>query len=266
MERVLADMTEIVISEFLFQANGREIYGKLHHPADEGEYPAIIMSHGYNGSHDNFPHESLQLAKSGYVVCTYDFCGGSVNSKSSGRTEDMTIFSEMEDLRAVIDYVRSLEQVDANNLFLMGGSQGGLVTSLVAEEVEELIRGMILYFPAFNIPDDWRNHFKAEADIPEVFEFWGMNLGGDFFRSIREFDTFEHIGGLKKNVLVIHGDRDSIVTVENSERAKQLYQNMELVVLPGEGHGFSPAGTETATNLMLDFLKKSVVIKNENGE
>ena len=251
-------MGEIVIKDFVIQANDREIYGKLHYPADEGVYPAIIMSHGYNGCHGDFPYESLHLAKSGYVVCTYDFCGGSVKSKSSGKTEDMTIFTEKEDLHGVIAYVRSLEQVNENKLFLMGGSQGGLVTSLVAEEVENLISGMILYFPAFNIPEDWRGHFRTEEDIPEVFELWGMKLGKNFFLTIHDFDTFEHIGGLKKDVLIIHGDRDSVVIVENSERAKELYENLELVVLPGEGHGFSPAGVETATKLMLEFLEKHV--------
>lgn len=249
-------MAEIVIKDFVIQANGRQIYGKLFCPADEGVYPAIIMSHGYNGCHGDFPHESLHVAKNGYVVCTFDFCGGSLKSKSSGRTEDMTIFTEKEDLRAVMEYVRKLEQVDASRLFLMGGSQGGLVTSLVAEDVEELISGMILYFPALNIPADWREHFKTVEDIPETFELWGMKLGRNFFQSIRDFDTFEHIGGFSKDVLVIHGDRDSIVIVENSERAQKLYKNMELVVLPGEGHGFSPAGTEKATELILEFLKK----------
>ena len=248
-------MAEIVIKDFILQANNREIFGKLYYPADEGKYPAIIMSHGYNGCHEDFPYESLHIAKSGYVVCTYDFCGGSVKAKSSGRTEDMTIFTEKEDLWAVIEYVRGLEQVDASKLFLMGASQGGLVTSLVAEDVEELINGMILYFPALNIPADWRENFKTVEDIPEVFELWGMKLGRNFFLSIRDFDTFEHIGGLAKDVLVIHGDRDSVVMVENSERAQKLYQNMELVVLSGEGHGFSPAGTEKATKLILEFMR-----------
>ena len=251
-------MAEIIIEDFLIEANGREIFGKLHYPADEGVYPAIIMSHGYNGAHDNFPYESLRLAKSGYVVCTFDFCGGSVNSKSSGKTVDMTIFTEKEDLRAVMEHVRGLEQVDESKLFLMGASQGGLVTALVAEEVEELISGVILHFPAFNIPDDWRDHFKTREDIPETFQLWGMDLGREFFLSIRDFDTFEHIGGLKKDVLVIHGDMDSVVIVENSEHAKTLYANMELVVLPGEGHGFSPAGIEEATELMLAFLNRHV--------
>ena len=179
-------MAEIIIKDFVIQENNREIYGKLHYPADEGVYPAIIMSHGYNGCHADFPYESLQLAKSGFVVCTYDFCGGSVKSKSSGKTEDMTIFTEKEDLHAVIDFVRGQEFVEESKLFLMGGSQGGLVTSLVAEEVEDLVSGMILYFPALNIPADWREHFKTVEDIPETFELWGMKLGRNFFLSIHD--------------------------------------------------------------------------------
>ena len=66
-------MAEIIIKDFMFQANNREIFGKLYYPADEGTYPAIIMSHGYNSCHEGFPYESLHIAKSGYVVCTLDF-------------------------------------------------------------------------------------------------------------------------------------------------------------------------------------------------
>lgn len=248
-------MSELKVEEKYIKANGREIYGKLFSPENEGKHPVVIMSHGYNGCHADFPYECEALTKKGYMVLVYDFCGGSVRSKSSGKTTDMTIFSEKEDLRAVLDFVLSLEETDAGRVFLMGGSQGGLVTALVAEEVEELIAGVILYFPALNIPEDWRKRFSTVEEIPETVELWGMHLGRNFFLTIREFDTFEHIGKLKKDVLIIHGDKDAVVIVENSKRAEALYENLRLEVLSGEGHGFSPEGTKIATELMLEFLE-----------
>lgn len=247
---------EITVEEQIIKQNHREIYGKLYYLKKEGKHPIVIMSHGFNGCHGNFPYECGALAENGYMVFVYDFCGGSVHAKSSGKTTDMTIFTEKEDLRAVIDYVCSLERVDTDRIYLMGASQGGLVTALVAEEVEDLIRGMILYFPALNIPDDWRRRFKSEDEIPESVDLWGMKLGRNFFLKIREFDTFEHIGGFKKSVLIIHGDRDEIVIVDNSKRAERLYRDLRLEVLQGEGHGFSPKGTEKATELMLEFLQE----------
>ena len=46
----------------------------------------------------------------------------------------MTIFSEKEDLELVLEYFKKEDFVDEKNIFLFGASQGGLVTSLVAEE------------------------------------------------------------------------------------------------------------------------------------
>lgn len=94
------------------------IYGKLYRSADESGCPAIIFSHGYNGSGSNFEYECRYFASRGYVTYAYDFCGGSVGSKSSGATEDMTVFSEKEDLLAVKRYVGMLECVDRKNIFL----------------------------------------------------------------------------------------------------------------------------------------------------
>ena len=93
-------------------------------------------------------------------------------------------------------------------------------------------------------------------DIPEEVDLWGMKLGREFFLQIREFDTFAHIGGFSKGVLIIQGDEDAVVLLQDSERAAGLYQNAQLVVFHGEGHGFSPEGTRRAAELMEEFLGK----------
>ena len=40
---------------------------------------------------------------------------------------------------------------------------------------------------------------------------------------------------------ILQGDKDPIVSMEDSERAVSLYPNASLRVFPGEGHGFTPA-------------------------
>ena len=72
---------------------------------------------------------------------------------------------------------------------------------------------------------------------------------------MREFDTFKNIGGFQKNVLIIHGDKDNIVPLSCSEKAITIYPNAELIVLPSEGHGFSPAGGQTAMEKALEFMQ-----------
>lgn len=255
-EKVTEKKEEAVVAEELIIKDGeKEIYGKIYKPAKDGEYPAIILSHGYNGCNSDFAKECRYYAENGYVAYAYDFCGGSTKSKSSGKSTDMTILTEKADLIAVFNYIKTLDIVNKEEIFLFGGSQGGLVTALACEELKSEVKAMILYYPALNIPDDWRKNFKSAEEIPDTYDFWGLKLGKNFFTSIRDFYTFDNIGGFDKNVLIIHGDKDAIVSLNYSEQAKSKYPSLELVVLPGEGHGFTPNGGTTAMNKVLAFMK-----------
>ncbi len=240
--------------ELTISHGDRTVYGKLYTPEGEGIFPAVIFSHGYNGSHRDFTRECRYFASKGFIAYALDFCGGSNGSKSSGSSTDMTIFTEKEDLLAVLDHIRALEQVDGENVFLMGGSQGGLVTGLAAAERKEQVKGLILYFPAFNIPDNWRSNYPTEESIPEVTDFWGLKLGKNFFMSMRDLDPYAIIGAFDKNVLILHGDQDAIVPLSSSRRAAEIYPHARLIVLQGEGHGFTPLGGNQAMKDALEFL------------
>ena len=199
-----------------------------------------------------FDYEATLLSKNGYLVYLYDFCGGSVGSKSRGlATTEMTLFSEKEDLIAVVGAIGSLEAAAGKKIYLHGGSQGGCVTALAAAELKDKIAAVALYYPALMIPDDWRDNYKTVEEIPEETDRGGMKLGRIFFMTIREFSTYDHIGGYKGPVLIIHGDRDVIV-----EKAVKIYDDAKVVVLPGEGHGFTPEGTRKAAELILRFIEE----------
>ncbi len=248
--------SEITIKELTIKNGENTIYGKIYFPANEGKHPTIILSHGYNGTNNDFINECKYYAENGYVAYAFDFCGGSVNSKSSGKSTDMTIFTEKSDLLAVFNYIRTLDSVDNEQIFLFGGSQGGLVTTLAAEEISDKVKGMVLYYPALCIPDNWRETYPAVDDIPNTLNFWGLDLGKTFFIDIHDYYVFDNIGCFDKDVLIIHGDKDVIVPINYSEKVVKLYKNAELITLIGEGHGFSPAGSATAKQDVLDYLKK----------
>lgn len=235
----------------------REVSGRLTLPEKEGKYPFVIFSHGYNGSKNDFESMADYLAEQEIASFCYDFCGGSVQDKSSLATTEMTIFTEKEDLHAVVDELCKREELDSNNMFLFGGSQGGLVSALTAEEIKEKVRGLVLLFPALCIAENWNERFPRIEDIPDTQELWGMTLGRVFFESIHGFDVYSHIGTFDKNVFVMHGDRDPVVSVEYSERLKKVYKNIEIEVFLGEGHGFTEAGNQRAAELLAVFVKKN---------
>lgn len=235
--------------------HNREIYGVSYLPTNKDKYPVVIFSHGFNGTNADFVMNSESLAANGIGAYCFDFCGGSVNSKSDLKTSEMTLFTEKEDLCAVIDAIKNWENVDSDNIFLFGASQGGLVTALVADECADQIKGILLLFPALCIADDWNRNFPTLESIPDEHDLWGVTLGRVFFETIHGYDVFKNIGKFNKNVLIFHGDQDEIVALEYGKRAAKLYKNAEIEVFQGEGHGFSEAGNKKVAEMTYEFVK-----------
>ncbi len=250
-------MENILVSEIKISGIERQIDGVLYLPKGEEKYPIVIFSHGYNGHKSDFDSTARYLAECGIGAISYNFCGGSIRDESGMPTTDMTLFTEKEDLLEVLAFVKNLEQVDKENIFTFGASQGGLVTALTVDDMSDEIKGMILLFPAFCIADDWNRHFLKIEDIPEEVELWGMKMGRGFFESIHGFDVFAHVGKYENNVLVMHGDQDLIVAMGYSERIVETYSKVHLEVFPGEGHGFTEAGTQRMTELLYNFVKEN---------
>ncbi len=251
---------------------GRTIYGKLYRPDPKDNtapdtldtpeshatppYPVVIFSHGYNGCHADFERECSFLAEHGIAAYAFDFCGASTRSKSDGNSLLLTPFTMKDDLLAVVEAISALDFIDRNKITLFGGSQGGFVSALAAEEAKEKIHSLILCYPALCIPDNWQERFPSLEDIPEAVDFWGLRLGRAYFASIHGFDVFANIGKYDRNVLIVHGDRDEIVPLSYSVRAQKVYPHAELYVLPGEGHGYTPEGINAMLSVMLPFLNR----------
>ena len=123
------------VNEVYASRNGLKIYGKLYVPMNsEGKMSAVILSHSANLNADSMNLYAAGFAKRGYIAYAFDFCGACSKSRSDGNTDDMTLFSEIEDLKAVLSAVCAMDNVDADNVYLFGTSQGGLVTALAAED------------------------------------------------------------------------------------------------------------------------------------
>lgn len=237
-------------------SEGKEIslYGKIWAPDDTGKFPAVILSHGFNGHYTDFPTECKAFAERGYVCFAFDFCGAQSNGKSTGRTAaDYTPFTMKEDLIAAIANIKKLSYVDGTQIFLFGGSQGGLVTALAAADnaIKDQVAAIAMYFPAFNIPDDWRD--KPVQNTPLM----GYSIGAKFIESVQELDPFEVIGNYKKDVCIVWGDQDALVARKYIDKAVETYgeAKVELTVLEGAGHGFVNPALKTAVKTVLDFLE-----------
>lgn len=243
----------------LWTKNGsKRIYGVLYKPTTEkAYYPTIIMSHGFGGNHLNNHFYARQMAKRGYLVYAYDFCGGGHVSLSDGKMTEMSVLTEADDLEHVFNQIAKLPNVDTKHIFLMGESQGGFVSAYTAAKLGyPKVKALVLFYPAFVLQDDARKQFP-DGNIPDTYQIQGRTVGGIYAKDALSFDIYDVIGNYKGDVLIIHGDQDQIVPLSYAQRAQKTYEHAQLIVEPGAGHGFYTEPTRTnASNSMGDFLDR----------
>ena len=242
--------TELTVDsvEVWSERDGNRIFGMMYYnSASSKKQPAVILSHSSSLTHEAMSGYALAIAKMGYAAYCFDFCGGSDKSKSDGKTDEMTVFTEVEDLRAVVKTVKSLDYVDSSNVCLLGSSQGGLVSALLADECPDDFAGMILFYPAFNIPE----MVKMFSGFGGFGDFGGMmSMSEAYINSIKDFDVWSHIGKFSKPVCIIHGTADMIVPISNSVKAVGLYPSATLNKIEGANHGFNAANLGSMGSMM----------------
>lgn len=235
---------------------GKRIYGEAFIPKAPGRHPAVILSHGYGGTHHGFYGLADTLAKTGYVCYCYDFAGGSPRSQSDGRTEDMSIFTERQNLLDVLEMVRAWDCVDPDRIYLLGESQGGCVSAITAPQVADRIKAILLIYPALCIPDDGFALYPTLADVPDTINIMGMNIGKAYYEHFYDgYDIYHDISGYQGDVLIVHGTEDALVKPEYSARASNLYDHCELHLIFGAGHGFwKPEHRDLYYSYVLNYL------------
>ena len=229
--------------------DGIRVYGRLRVPgaaddvasnavdaATPAPLPAVVCSPFFSGDHATAGKWAAPLAERGIVTCALDFFGGTPDSRSGGRTTQMSVRTQADDLSAMLDAVRTLPEVDATRVYLLGQSQGGFVSTMVAEERPADVAGLFLLYPALVIHDDAVRRFGTPDAVPKTYEMW-MELGRRYAVDALTWDPFEHMSypGL---VRIWQGDADPLVPLAYAERAARTYANARLEVVRDAGHGF----------------------------
>jgi pimeloyl-ACP methyl ester carboxylesterase len=213
----------------------------------------MIVSHGFMCTGRTVKKEAQRFAGLGFAAVACDFIGGGVGSKSEGRSTEMSVLTEVEDLLAIIQAARELPYADENDLSLCGCSQGGFVSALAAAKLQEQIRRLILFYPALCIPDDARKGRMMfakfdPANVPERLRCGPMMLGRRYVTDVIDMEPYAEISGYAGPVLLLHGTADKIVAPAYSARAFERYlaergvtpgADCQLVMIDGGNHGLS---------------------------
>ena len=249
------------MKRFETKRDGLTIRGTVYGTITDQPKPAVILSHGFMANASMCRAYAKLIAEAGYLAYTYDFCGGGLLGRSEGRTEDMSVLTEKEDLKAVIRHVSDLPSTAS--IHLLGCSQGGFVSALTAAELKEQISSLVLLYPAFCIPDDARKGQMMFArfdpkQIPDKIDCGPMKLGAVYVKNVIEIDPYEEIRPYSGPVLLLHGTKDTIVDVSYARRAAETYRNCQYIEIAGGTHMFRGVHEKMAQDCIRTFVMKQI--------
>lgn len=237
---VKADGT-YTVKEYTFYSNGKKLYARAYIPDVQGPVPLVVYSHGLGASVEHDEEVQKTLTKSGVAVFSFEFAGGSSSTspKSEGATTEMSVLTEVQNLKDAIRIASGMEYTDPQKIYLMGSSQGGLVTTLTAEELTN-IAGLFLFYPAFSLPDDIRSSFPKLDEVPETFNLLGTKNGKKYITDIYDMDAYANLDKLAIPVHIYHGKDDNIVPITASQKALKRLKDARLTTLEDTGHALTP--------------------------
>ncbi|AXQ78476.1 alpha/beta fold hydrolase [Streptococcus chenjunshii] len=245
-DEAISEQYQFTSRDISFESDGHTIYGRALIPQTNKPAVTVVFSHGFGGNHEQELTLQEYLASSGIAVYAFDFAGGSGYSpgQSEGEMTDMSVLTEVQNLEDALAVIRNQEFADSDNIFLLGASQGGVVSSITAAENPKMVKGLFLLYPAFSLFDDAHDRFESAEAIPETYNLMGLTVGSRYFTDIWDYDIYDKIGQYGGDVGIFHGTDDDLVPMSYAERAGDTFPHAVLTQLKGEGHGFSDSAQE----------------------
>lgn len=235
---------------------GQRIYGIAYIPDTENEkVPLVVCAHGLGGSYRSNAAYAEQLASHGLAAYCFDFRGGG-GSRSDGDTTGMSVMTEVSDLEVIMEAASEWDFVDENKIVLLGTSQGGITSAIAAARHTDKISGLVLMYPAFLVSDAIHEQFDSLEAVPDTFRFNWFTAGRPYAEDMWDYDVYEEIGNYTDKVLLMHGSADSIVPLSYSDRAAEVYEDVEYYVIDRASHGFSGSAFDEAVRHIFDYLQE----------
>lgn len=243
--------------ELLAHRGDLTIFGQLFLPGNYAagtKLPTIACAHGFGANYLHAVPYAWELAAHGYAVYCFDFCGGGYASRSDGNPITMSLDTERDDVLAVMRMLSQRPEVDPNRLFLMGEGQGGFAATMAAHDAPQLVRALVLLYPAFHLHDEARQAFPTKKNIPVSYRQLGMRVGRCYGEVAWDTNPYTQMRDYPGQVLIVHGDEDATCFVEYSERAVEVFPHARLEVIHGGKHVFRDKALEKSIATVRDFL------------
>jgi uncharacterized protein len=249
MSRALAQVTMAPPTPTRIPVGELSISGYLFLPERSQRSPALLVMHGWGSNAEALEPVGNALARRGYVALTISMRGFG----STGGRDDCGL-KQPDDAVRTIAWLGQHPRVDKDRIAVLGFSQGGQVALLTGARTNS-IKAIVAYFPPTSL-DRWAAT-TSHPQIPGYVRSTCTEAGGTAVRS-----PALQADRILAAVLLVHGDADTRVPTEQSILMRDALvaakRTVELRLVPGAQHSFTPAERELSWSWTLEFLQANL--------
>ena len=253
------------IEEIWYESSydGKMIQGWIVKPPNfdnSKKYPLILEIHG--GPHTNygfhFSSEVQLFASKGYVVLYTNPRGSTSYGKEFANLIHHNYPSQdYDDLISGVDNLIDRGYIDEKNLFVTGGSGGGVLTSWIIGKTNRF-RAAVVAKPVIN----WYSFVLYADNIGYFYKYWFNDLPWNDPDSYLKRSPISYVGNVKTPTMVLTGEKDYRTPMAESE---QFYAGLKLnkvesmlVRIPNANHGIAskPSNLIAKVNAIISWFEK----------
>ncbi len=237
-QRTLGEVEEVWYESSLDQ---QKIHGWILKPPGfdpKRKYPLILEIHGgpLAAYGDRFATTHQIMASNGYVVLYTNPRGStSYGSDFANQIHHAYPGNDFFDLDSGVDMMIEKDYIDGENLFVTGGSGGGILTCWMIGRTDRFRAAASLY-PAIN----WYA-FVLTIDDPLFLRYQFPGFPWDHVEHFEKRNLLSVVKNVKTPTMLITGDKDYRTPLWEAEQyyraLKLLDVETVLVRVPGEPHG-----------------------------
>lgn len=244
---------------FFSNERGLKLCGVISNPTGNMRIPVITLCHGLSTSKDGRTYLRLEamLNRKGIATFRFDFFG---HGESEGKFEDLTLSEAVRDVREAIRFIKDSGY---SNIGLMGSSFGGYASLVAAAQLPELallaLKSPVSDYLGLLIARDQKIdilNWKHKGFISFTGRFGqNLKLNYSFFKDAETIKSYEAIKKIKIPTLIVHGDKDKTVPLDQSIKCARLLEDCRLEVIKGADHTYTqPRHFEKMLSLIVEFI------------
>ena len=258
-----------------FTSGGFVLSGTLTTPNIETPAPAVLLLPG-SGKVDRddnakqlridlFPQLIPSLTSIGFATFRYDKRGV---GESGGDFLETGLEDLLDDVRSAINWLKNRQEIDASKIFILGHSEGALLSVRATAENESIAGAILLAGPAKNGEETilWqtqkisqsasrlnraitkllridvvklvkKNLEQIKATSEDTARIQGKKINAKWFREFLAYDPSTDLGKLHQPTLAITGSEDIQVDPSDLRLMVELtHGNLESHEVPGLTH------------------------------